>query len=82
MPKKYRFRKMYFVCTDNVLIGKDTWSTTAWQARERAKEKADQQSRTRGMHIVNEIPLEHKVHGFYLVHESLFEELLKEWSKK
>ena len=81
MGKKYRFRKMYFICEDNKIITPEVWATNAYQYQDKAMAIARQKSKTRGMYIVNEKPLVHTVEGFYLVHESLFEALLKEHSK-
>lgn len=78
MPKKHRFRKMYFVCTDNRVISDNVLMTNVYQ-RKNDTEKIAKQRDTHWMWEDETKPIarEH-VEGFYLVHESLYDELLKE----
>ena len=82
MAKKYRFRKIYFICCDNNLMDTNTEVTNAYQFRETALDQVKRQPTTgRYMWEVNKPPKINRVEGFYLVHESLYELLLKEHSK-
>lgn len=78
---KYRFRKMFIRCTDNKVISDNVAMVYIYRRREDAETVVKQ----RNAHMMWEdktkpIPIE-KVEGFYLVHESLFEEILKKFSK-
>lgn len=80
--KNYRFRKMYFICTDNLVIKPDTRMTNAYQFREDAEALIE----NRITHFMWEdktkpVP-QRKVEAFYLVHESLFNEILASFESK
>lgn len=85
MAKRYQFRKVYVVCEDNQVFGKvstavfyrdDSYAVSICSQRQK---KAIEDS-TMAYNTNKPIPV-HKVHGFYLVHESLFDEILKEHGK-
>ena len=80
MPK-YRFRKMYFICKNKRVIESNVWSTDAYQGKHHAESIMEQKDKTVYMWMENDPPIEYSVEGFYLVHESLFEAILKEYSK-
>ena len=85
MAKRYRFRKVYMICEDKKIFG-DVLTALCYQDQKHAlsvcnhkQHKAIQDANM--MYNANKpIPV-HKVHGFYLVHESLFDEILKKHSK-
>ncbi|ADY51460.1 hypothetical protein Pedsa_0888 [Pseudopedobacter saltans DSM 12145] len=83
MEKKYRFRKIYFQCEDNRVINPSYQFTTAFQHREYAEKNLKDSTRSH-LYIWEDqnkpIP-KRSVEGFYLVHESLFEEILKKYSR-
>lgn len=77
--KKYRFRKMYFICTDKKVIEPNTHMTNAYQNIETAQRVCKE--RSGGTHKMwddktKPVPV-NTVEGFYLVHESLFDKILK-----
>jgi hypothetical protein len=82
--KKYRFRKMYFICNDNKVIDPEYQVTNAFQYEDYGKRILEQQGK-RDFHYMHEdksIPLPVKtLQGFYLVPEQLFEDILKDWTK-
>lgn len=78
---KYCFRKMYFICENNKVIEHNVQATNAYQHREHADAILGQRDTSVKMWEVNKPPKTYKVEGFYLVHESLYEELLKARSK-
>lgn len=82
---KYRFRKCYVICENNEIFGnvltarvyrdKEYALTVCTNLQHRAIEESTME------HNKNKpIPIS-KVHGFYLVHESLFDDILKKHSK-
>ena len=80
MPK-YRFRKIYFICEDKLVITPDLLTTTAYKHKDYADTILRQKDTDVKMWEVNKPPKKYSVEGFYLVHESLFDELLKDYSK-
>lgn len=82
--KKYRFRKMYFICQNMKVIAPNVQATNAYQKKELA-DKILQQSLARepeDAYWNKGKPTPKKtVEGFYLVHESYFDEILKLWVK-
>ncbi len=82
--KKYKFRKMFFICKDRKVISSNVLSTTTYQH----KDYADTILRERGQRFNHKmwedktkpLPVE-TVEGFYLVPEKLFDEVLKDWVK-
>jgi len=80
MPK-YRFRKMYFICENKRVIKPELQSTVAYQKKEQAETILSQTDKTIKLWDVSNAPKQYSVEGFYLVHESLFEEVLKDWGK-
>jgi hypothetical protein len=80
MPK-YCFRKMYFICENKRVISPDVQRTNAFQHKEIADAILSQKDTSVKMWDVNKPPKVFTVEGFYLVHESLFDEILKEYSK-
>lgn len=85
MARRYKFRKVYFVCKDNSVFS-DYGFVNCYKSEAHAKEQATFQQRNaiddsqKLWEKGKPIP-EFKAHGFYLVHESLFDELLKGSSK-
>ncbi|SFW15697.1 hypothetical protein [Chitinophaga sancti] len=80
--KKYRFRKMYFICDNNQVIAANIAMTCAYQFKDDAVQIAKQ----RTGHFIWEnqsepVPLR-KVEGFFLVHETLFDEILKQFTRE
>lgn len=74
MAKRFKFRKMYFVCKNGKVINDNVEMTNAY----RRKEVADSVCKTwneRGLKIWDDQkqpePV-YTVHAFYLVHEILF----------
>jgi hypothetical protein len=80
--KKYRFRKVYFQCADKKVMEPHHQFTNAYQYKEHALKNFE----ARETHMLWEDkskPLpKRSVEGFYLVHESLFDEILKKHSKE
>jgi len=73
MAKKFKFRKMYFHCTDGKVIEENVEMTWAYRKRETAQSTL-KTSPTHMMWEDKKKPIPKKsVEGFYLVHESLFE---------
>lgn len=78
---KYRFRKMYFVCEDKKVINPNVHMTQAYQYKGTADQVCKERERRTHKEWedkTNPVPVE-TVEGFYLVHESLFEEILKKY---
>ncbi|WP_295672222.1 hypothetical protein [uncultured Mucilaginibacter sp.] len=80
MPK-YCFRKVYFICTNKQVIEPAIKSAVAYKNKDYADILLDQRDKSVKMWDVNKPPKTYSVEGFYLVHERLFDELLKEHSK-
>jgi hypothetical protein len=84
MPK-YRFRKAYFICRDNQIFS-EFEMVTCYKRLEYVSEVRNNQQRAL---ITDSVKMWNtgkpiatlKVEGFYLVHESLFDEILKEYIK-
>lgn len=79
--KKYRFRKVYFQTSDNKVLSDGIQFTKAYRDKKYAQSNLD----SRDFHYMWEdknIPVPvHRVEGFYLVHESLFNTILKPFAK-
>ena len=85
MGKKYRFRLVYFNCFDNRAIDEQYDITNVFTRREYAEKiAAGQRERENNPNMWDRHRRIRKVttEGFYLVHESLFDELLSEHSKE
>jgi len=80
MPK-YHFRKMYFICENKRIVEPNVKTAVAHQDKAYADTILAQKDTSVKMWDVNKPPTAYTVEGFYLVHERLFEELLKEHSK-
>jgi hypothetical protein len=78
---KYCFRRLYFICENKRVIEPNVHATTAHQYRDKAENTLAQKDTAVKMWDVNKPPRIYTVEGFYLVHESLFDTLLKEHSK-
>jgi len=78
---KHRFRKMYFICENKKVIQPEVWATSAHQYKDKAQAVLDQIDKTPKLWNVNKPPVHYSLEGFYLVHESLFDEILKEHTK-
>jgi len=87
VSKKYRFRKVYFIVPDNSVFGKGYELVNCYRKEQHVKKICVQQQRiandeaTKWWAKSQKIPIL-KVEGFYLVHESLFEEILEMWCKQ
>lgn len=85
MGKKYRFRKIFFNCHDNKVIEECYEMTNAFRRREYAESIAKGQIERENNPLLWERDRPRRkisVEGFYLVHESLFEEILKKYTKE
>ena len=85
MAKKYNFRKAYFVCKDNSVFS-DYTVVNCFKNAPHAHEQEIYHQRTamedsEKLWNKNQPVPVYKAHGFYLVHESLFDEILKDHSK-
>lgn len=84
MPKKYRFRKVYFICIDKQVIKPSDRVETFYKFRADAEAEANNQlSNYRPYQINNpsyKLP-NIGAEGFFLVHESLYEEILKAFDR-
>jgi hypothetical protein len=86
MPK-YRFRKVYFICEKNRIFPNNYEMVSSYRQMANALSVCSHQQRDaiieakKDYNKSRDIPL-YKVEGFYLVHESLFDELLKKHSKE
>jgi hypothetical protein len=78
---KYRFRKMYFICENKRVVAPNVHTATAHQYKDKAGEILAQRPPGTMLWNVNKPPKVYTLEGFCLVHESLFDELLKEHSK-
>ena len=84
MKKKYRFRKVYFNCYDNKAMEEEYEMTNVFRRREYALSIAKgQRERENNKYLWEKDKPIRKVstEGFYLVHESLFDELLREHAR-
>jgi hypothetical protein len=86
MAKRYRFSKAFIICTDNRVFGEQKVSNF-FSERKNAEEtcksrqvRSDEEAKMAYWPKDKPVP-KLTVHGFYLVHESLFDEILKEHSK-
>jgi hypothetical protein len=83
---KYRFRKMYFVCRDKdkIVINPNILMTQAYQSKETAEVVCKQEQRPflSLWEDNTSPPLVHTVERFYLVHEKLYEEILKKYMEE
>jgi len=69
---------MYFVCKDNQVISPDVGRTNCWQHRKDAETIEKQNTRTNVFQWEKRTtPPVYKTEGFYLVHESLYEDIIK-----
>ena len=79
--KKYTFRKMYFKVTDDRVIADNVWSIDAYQRRDDAIRSWSDYGKLTPYYWEQGKPLpKRSVEGFYLVHESLFEEILAKYA--
>ena len=85
MGKKYKFRKVYFICEDNKVFAQEFKVVNCYKEEGYCKNVCAGQQRIK-MENVNmwwagkETIPQLTPHGFYLVHESLFDEILKKWT--
>jgi hypothetical protein len=83
--KKYKFRKMFFICDDRKVIDSNVHSITIYQYKEYAdtilKEKGQRENHKMWDDKTKPLPIK-TVEGFYLVPEKLFDEILKDWVKE
>ena len=86
MPKQYRFRLIFVICEDNKIV-EPYEMVNMYKRRDYAESvcKAKQEfdiAESKKQYRVNDRRVsQRKVHGFYLVNESLFDEILKKHSK-
>lgn len=85
---KHRFRKAYIICINNEIIG-EYEVTNLYKSRKYADGICQSKQRTEMESVKmewkknsNSTPTQYRVHGFYLVHESLFDEILKDYCKE
>lgn len=85
MMKRYKFRKVFFVCKNNSVFS-DYAFVNCFKDGEHAEEQAiyHQRKAIEDSQLLWErgkpIP-QFKAHGFYLVHESLFDEILEKFNQ-
>lgn len=85
--KKRRFRKVYFIAVDNKLYPGDIEFAQAFRLRDIAVKMANHIRRenllqSEKLWIKKEPIHAYAVEGFYLVHESLFDEILKPFAEE
>lgn len=80
--QKYRFRKIYFICENKRVIEPNVHATNAYQHKEHADAILSQRDTSVKMWDINKPPRVYSVEGFYLVHESLYEKILKEYCRE
>ncbi|MBD1364396.1 hypothetical protein IDJ77_11305 [Mucilaginibacter sp. ZT4R22] len=84
--KKRRFRKVWFVCCDNSVMSEykcvNAFSTQEHALQQEALRNRQEMDNATKMWNQGKERRVHKAQGFYLVHESLFDEILKAWAKK
>jgi hypothetical protein len=73
---------MYFICENKRVITPEVHATTVYQYKTAADGALASKDTAVKMWHVGKPPKVYTVEGFYLVHESLFEKLLKEHSKQ
>jgi hypothetical protein len=82
MGKKYHFRKMHFICYKNKVINQFLTFVNAYKDRDHAEKVLAEKTTKRDFIYLWEKPEDmiprEKVESFYLVHESLYEKILKE----
>ena len=86
MGKRYTFRKIHVVTCDNKIFAENVTGSNIYLHREIAESVAQQWQRTAmadagKMWNKGQPVRKYAAHSFYLVHESLFEEILKEFCK-
>ena len=72
--RKFRFRKMYFICENKQVIKPELHRVHAFQHKKHADEILAQMDKSVKNWHVGKPPITYSVEGFYLVHESLFDE--------
>lgn len=81
MQKKYRFRKMHFICSDKKVIEECYEVTNAFRTREYANKLLAHEGKKEHYYLWEDksqpIPVK-SVESFYLVPEALYEKLLKD----
>ncbi|WP_207425703.1 hypothetical protein [Pedobacter sp. SYSU D00535] len=79
--KRYRFRMMFFVCTDKKVISPNVHMTNAYQFRETAESvcRTRQASHHKMWEDKTKPVQQESVEAFYLVPEALYEEILKKY---
>ncbi|MBW8683046.1 hypothetical protein [Chitinophaga rhizophila] len=80
--KRYRFRLMYFHCTNNQVISPNTHMTNAYQFKETAEKAINNRSFPYMWENREQRPPQSRIEGFYLVHESLYDLILKPFVKE
>lgn len=74
---------MFFICADSKVIRPDVLMTNAYQYRDQANGLIKNTDRAHFMWEDKTMPVPvRKVEGFYLVHESLYDEILKAHDKE
>ncbi|MBD1364425.1 hypothetical protein IDJ77_11455 [Mucilaginibacter sp. ZT4R22] len=85
MPKKYRFRKVYFVCRNNQVYSSSARTEPSFLFKKDAEQLKKTHEDEYKPYVINSpsfVPPPFTVEGFYLVHESLYNELLKQFDKE
>jgi len=72
--RKFRFRKMYFICENKQVIEPNVHMTNAYQYKHIADTVLSQWDTEPKLWDAGKPPIKYSVEGFYLVHESLFEQ--------
>jgi len=80
--KKHTFRKMYFRVENGRIIQDNVWSINIYRRRDDLIKAWPDYTRLKPyLWEENQPPIKREVIGFYLVHESLFEEILAKYAK-
>lgn len=69
---------MYFICENKLVINDNVLSTTVFKNKVYAEAIFKQKDKNVYEYMKRQPPIYHSLEAFYLVHESLFDEILKE----
>lgn len=84
MAKKYRFRKVYFVCKDKEVLPANVRTETVFKWPNDAKAAQESIALDIKSYKLNSPSWKEPrftVEGFYLVHESLYDEVIEQFQK-
>jgi len=86
MGKRYKFRKVYFICEDNNVFGGTRESVECYRREDYCQRKTMHRRKLAfedaKIMWATGLPMKHiTMHSFYLVHETLYDEILKDHTK-